>query len=120
MSSDEEKLTAYLDEDEATARAVDDNSAPRDGQWQPRGRHALETHNGWVLARAGSSGHDFRPGVVEHIARYDPARVLRYVEAVRAIIRESSGEGHGWAEHEPAYYAGLGYAVTLLAGIYED
>jgi len=76
-------VNARLDEDEAAAKAVEDNSAPWDGQWQPRERHALETFNGWVLAVSVPAGSDFRPGVVEHIARHDPARVLREIEGKR-------------------------------------
>lgn len=79
-------LSARLDEDEAAARAVKDNSAPWDGQWQPRERNALETRNGWVLAVSIPIGSDFAPGVVEHIARHDPARALREVAAGRAIL----------------------------------
>lgn len=79
-------MSARLDEEEAAAKAVDDNSAPWDGQWQPRERHALETYNGWVLAVSVPAGSDFQPGVVEHIARHDPARALREVEAKRARI----------------------------------
>ena len=46
-------LRAQVETDKAAALAVRDNSAPWDGQWQARGRHALETYNGWVLAIAG-------------------------------------------------------------------
>ena len=120
MSSDEEKLAAYLDEDEAAAKYIEDHSEPWRGRWEADENHRLRTYNGWTLAVPGTPDGEFAPGVLAHIARHDPARVLREVEAVRAIIRESSGEGHGWAEHEPSYYAGLGYAVTLLAAIYED
>ena len=79
-------LAARLDEDEAAAKAVEDRSEPWTGRWQPRERNALETYNGWVLAVSVPIGGDFAPGVVEHIARHDPARVLREVEAGRAIL----------------------------------
>jgi Family of unknown function (DUF6221) len=79
-------LNARLDEDEAAARAVEDNSAPWPGQWEADGNYALRTHNGWVLATAGTPGGEFRPGVLAHIVRHDPARVLREVEAKRARL----------------------------------
>jgi serine/threonine protein phosphatase PrpC len=94
-------LNARLGEDEAAANAVQDNSAPWPGQWEPRERHALQTHNGWVLAVADGHGGDFRSGVVEHIARHDPARVLRDVEARRRIIaRYEATQPPGYAEQE--------------------
>jgi hypothetical protein len=92
-------LKARLDEDAAAARAVNDHSEPWTGQWEPREQHALQTHNGWVLAVANAHGGDFAPGVVEHIARYDPARVLREVQAKRAILAvhapREGGDGAG-------------------------
>jgi uncharacterized protein DUF6221 len=88
-----EFLAARLDEDEAVAKAVRDGSAPWEGQWQLRDRLALETRNGWVIAVSPGlhmnldlAAREFAPGVVEHIARHDPARVLREVEAKRAIL----------------------------------
>ena len=43
-------LRARLDEDEQVARAVEDRSAPWDGQWVADGQHVLRTVNGHVLA----------------------------------------------------------------------
>ncbi len=103
-------LTARLDEDEAAAKAVEDNGAPWAGQWRPRERHALETYNGWVLAVSGPISGDFAPGVVEHIARYDPARALREVEAKRRLLAETwGGPDHRdmWEHH-----------VRLLASVW--
>jgi hypothetical protein len=135
--SSEEKLAARLDEDEALAKAA----AP--GPWLLENSDSDPYWNGhdWEFGPDASARHNvvrhwrikgphvtidtatndayFVPDL-RHIARHDPARASRFVDAVRAIIRESNGEGHGRAEHEPAYYAGLGYAVSLLAEIYED
>ena len=86
MSSDEELATfvaARLDEDEAAAKAIEDRSDPWPGQWVADGNHALRTYNGWVLAASVPTGSEFAPGVLAHIARHDPARVLREVEAKR-------------------------------------
>jgi hypothetical protein len=93
-------LTARLDEDEQVAQAVEDNSAPFDGQWKNDGGLALRTYNDWVLAYL-PDARPFRPGVLDHIARHDPARVLADVAAKRAILaRHSTGAGslrtHGW------------------------
>jgi hypothetical protein len=71
-----EFLEARLDDDEATAKAM-----PFEGEWSVR----LE--GAWQKVMAGSlpvaSGADV---VLPHIARHDPARVLRKVEAKRRII----------------------------------
>ncbi|NUL09052.1 DUF6221 family protein [Streptomyces lunaelactis] len=77
-------LRARLDEDEQVARAVEDRSAPWDGQWVADGNDAARTHNGHVLFY----GHNWplKAGLVDHIVRHDPARVLREVEAKRATL----------------------------------
>lgn len=78
-------LNARLDEDEAIARAVDDNSAPFDGQWKNDNNVALRTYNDWVLAYK-PNAEPWRTGVLDHIARHDPARVLAEVATKRAIV----------------------------------
>lgn len=84
-----EFLAARLDEDEAAALAVDDNSPPFNGQWKPDG-NALRTENDWVLFHG--HGRPLAPGLVEHVARHDPARVLREVHAKRAILDEHADD----------------------------
>jgi hypothetical protein len=83
-----DELIAFLRKeialDERIALAVQDNSAPFDGQWKVDGE-ALRTYNDWVLAYR-QDGKPFRPGVLDHIAHFDPARQLREVKAKRAII----------------------------------
>ena len=112
----EEELAARLDEDEAAAKLA----AREGGAWTQgdpgQGSCAITSLGGTVVYDEGSPD-EYQAA---HIARHDPARALRFVAAVRAIIRESSGEGHGWAEHEPAYYAGLEFAVVALTGIYHE
>jgi hypothetical protein len=77
-------LRAQLDADEATARAVKDNSAPWDGQWKADGPDRLRTYNDWVLFYGHT--HPLAPGLVDHVALHDPRRVLADVDAKRRII----------------------------------
>lgn len=82
-------LRAQLDEDERIARAVEDRSAPWDGQWMADGNSAVRTFNGHVLFYR----HDERPlkpGLADHVAEHDPARVLREIDAKRKILAECS------------------------------
>jgi hypothetical protein len=77
-------IRARLDEVERVARAVEDRSAPWDGQWKNDSDHALRTQNGWVLAHNG--GKPYAPGLLDHIALHDPASALRRVAADRRIV----------------------------------
>lgn len=80
-------LTARLDEEESALRAIQDNSEPWRGEWAgDEANFALRTRNGWSLARAVTVEAGFPPGVLAHIARHDPARVLREVAAKRARL----------------------------------
>jgi hypothetical protein len=79
-------VAARLDEDEAIAKAVEDNSAPFNGQWYNDEGHALRTANDWVLAYQ-HHGVTFPPGLLDHLARHDPARVLREAEAMRSVLK---------------------------------
>jgi uncharacterized protein DUF6221 len=79
--------------DEATARAaIWDEDAPWPGRWEADGDWALKTYNGWVLAA--SAAGEFAPGLLPHVARNDPARVLRRVKAVRDLLAEILAEPH--------------------------
>jgi hypothetical protein len=99
-------LRSRLDEDEQIARAVQDGSAPWDGQWVADPPHALRTRNGHVLAFSTwtTDGRnlpiDLKPGTVNHWARHDPARVLAEVDAKRRIIK-----AHPW-RREPDWPSG--------------
>lgn len=127
-----DSLRAALDEDEAVAKACgEDHICPdaRSGRWQVVGDRHVRYDNGageilrsvdvtgrscmWyeqIRVAGDPDGH-----VAAHIARHDPARVLAVTAAIRAIIAESEGEGRGWDECEPAYYAGVQFAVLALA-----
>jgi hypothetical protein len=120
-------LRERLDEDEQIARAVDDRSAPWDGQWVTDGSDALRTFNGHVLFY----GHNgpLKPGLVDHIARHDPARVLAEVEAKRRILDEIVPRMNEIDDHihgewgvgpiDPSTYESLGL-LRLLAAPYAD
>ena len=81
-----EFLRAAIDTDERLALAVEDRSAPWNGEWTaPEEGYGVRTHNGWTVV----SGHgqtSLPPGVAVHIANHDPARALREVAAKRAIL----------------------------------
>jgi hypothetical protein len=125
-------LRARLDEDEAAATAAtagpwewDDSTDI--GEWGHRGPKLMSATATWttsegrgpypvtVLAGYGYDawGLDVGDGDKAFIARYDPARVLREVEAKRAIVKSESSPY--LAGHAPA-------TVTLryLAAVYRD
>ena len=63
--------------------------------------------------------------VAGHVMRHDPARVLREVEAKRAIVAAYSEHADlDIADPEPEYAyghaAGLGFAVRQAAAVYSD
>jgi hypothetical protein len=96
-----------LDEDEAAAQAA----SP--GPWH------VSAESDEVLAADGItvadgfalSGRQLR-ATTEHIARHDPARVLREVEAKRAIL--------GWADSPALPGYERGYVIGALAAVYRD
>ena len=85
-------LRARLDEDEHVARSVEDRGAPWDGQWVADGDDAARTFNGHVLFY----GHNgpLKAGLVEHVTRHDPARVVREVEAKRRLLYQFEHRGN--------------------------
>lgn len=112
-------LSARIDEDEAAAKAIEDRSDPWPGQWVADGDYALRTYNGWVLAASVPTGSDFAPGVLPHIARHDPARSLRDVDAVRLIIAEYEGAFRIGGEDDE-YAGGVWMGLRALAARYSD
>lgn len=92
---------ARLDEDQTTAReGQPDPGDPRTGEWTAYGHQpgpkdrrqdrrvqmvGTETEQtGWMVCEVGQ--FDRAPMIAAHIARYDPARVLREVGAARRIL----------------------------------
>jgi hypothetical protein len=86
-------LRAQLDEDERVAWAALHPDAVQPGTWSadqyaddPERRHVSEDKAGhyWSVA------HEVLAPIADHIARHDPARVLRDVAAKRAIVDEAA------------------------------
>ena len=77
-------ITQQIDRVEEIARAVEDHSAPWDGQWVADGNDAARTYNRHVLFY----GHNYplKPGLVAHVVEHDPANVLRRCAADRKIL----------------------------------
>ena len=118
--------TARLDEIEAAARAAgEDHPAPeaRSGHWQDVGDRHVRYDNGAgeILRSVDVTGGpclwyeqirvagDPDGAVAAHIARHDPARVLREVNAMRAILRRyTDGDDALWV------------AVQELTSIWSD
>ena len=97
-----DELTGFL-----TARLGEDEAAAK--AWLPLGNPDDSNRN--------------------HIARHDPARVLREVEAKRKILaeytrvvelRKSYPEGYDPNDYHGLYESGLEEAVTHLAVVYSD
>lgn len=70
-------LRARLDEDEAAARRVDSS-------WRQIGNTGVIVASDGERAEECANGN--WAGIADHIARHDPARVLREVEAKRLLI----------------------------------
>lgn len=86
-----EFVNARLDEDEATAKAAlwADDSA----EWTAFHRASTSAYGRWVIVDSYEEGvTEIRAhaaddeGVARHIARFDPARVLREVKGKREIV----------------------------------
>jgi hypothetical protein len=92
-------VTARLDEDEAIAKAALDNALGIEGE--------LAQQAGPCVGETGYA----------HIARHDPARVLRQVEAVRALLAAYQPSGQGVAY---TLEAGLEFALGHLAAAWSD
>jgi hypothetical protein len=86
-------LRARLDEDEATAKAADH------GRWLPEDKgvsfEVQEPDGEWALG--GFVAADTHANA-DHIARHDPARVLREVEAGRMILAEHAAAHTAYRE----------------------
>jgi hypothetical protein len=102
-------LKARLDEDEAAA------SAASPGPWRlnAEGDEVLAVDDVTVAEAFALSGRQLR-ATADHIARHDPARVLREVAAGRAILTAY------WAASSQPEEGGLEAAVRHLAVVYSD
>ncbi|MFE7072685.1 DUF6221 family protein [Streptomyces sp. NPDC057620] len=112
-------LGAQLDEDERIARAVEDRSAPFDGQWMADGNSAVRTLNGHVLFYRHDSG-PLKPGLADHVVTHDPARVLREIEAKRDLLRLAQ-RAHDYPEtFMNGFASALEGTLRLFAAAYTD
>ena len=119
-------LRARLDEDEAAAKAV-----ARLGYTVDMGGTRLDEK--FSHARVRFAAEDGRSRIESdapaerHFGRHDPARVLREMEAKRAVlaeyepVAENDGyNGSGEPEYAFGWAEGLGAAVRALAAVYRD
>lgn len=137
-----EFISARLDEDERVARAAavfidtngEDDEDPGDA-WETNGVHVGTAIGSYHIATAEDSMHAHGPELAEHIARHDPARVLREIEAKRLVLgyadwarrifeEDERRESTGAVVHDAGYRMGQwhGYKAVLsaLASAYSD
>jgi hypothetical protein len=114
MTTITEFLLARVAEDEADARACIDD----DPHWLADGDDILQGDAGFATT-SGYFTQTRRPLANTHIARHDPARVLRQCEAIRRIVpiadAQSKWDALGSATDED------GWAILeALAAIWSD
>lgn len=110
-------LTAYLDEDERIARAA------TPGPWKlarQRGVEWVSSAEYWAVADC--SDADPARENAEHVAAWDPARVLREIDAKRKVIEqyESIGDPPPGEFGPDLSRAELGRVLRLVALPYSD
>ena len=107
-------LRAQLDADERSAMIA---AGPIGHNWQADGGSVFAEHPTDEIV-------DYAGQAAEHIAVHDPARVLRQVAAMRAIVDayERAYHGEQFAETEAQYArrVALEEAVEALATMYAD
>lgn len=117
-----EFLRARLDDDEAYARMAFADHNEAGPEWS-------EPWNGGVLTggRGGEVVDTFDSGLSSHMARHDPARALREVEAKRAVLdmalseQDASGRyGAGFNESREGWNDAQDYVLKQLAAVYAD
>jgi hypothetical protein len=114
-----EFVRARLDEDEATAREADGSD-----WWNESGVvHAIGGNNVHPLTDRWGDGRN-----ADQAARHDPARVLREVAALRAMVDKDEGAASEYGDgSELSGYGDTGYTVwrahftmCTLAAIWSD
>jgi hypothetical protein len=108
-------LRAQLDEEHEAATVADALTRP------PWVAHVQQDANGRNVTDSVQDGDDYavvhvsdgtpERAVAEHIARWDPARVLAEVDAKRRILDELDKD----QPYAPDYWTGLEVAIGLLA-----
>ncbi|MBM4683829.1 hypothetical protein GS532_07805 [Rhodococcus hoagii] len=134
MSDIVEFLRARLDEDEQTATAATSATFGEDPTWTSKDDGTGEQTHGYVMADhtaiCGHDSDDVLLPIADHIARNDPARVLREVEVKRAILtQEEAARAHYEHIKSSVTYpveTPIGQVVALatvirhLAAVYSD
>ena len=91
---------ARLDEDEKLARQLSKGGNPAIGVAGRWNAYREGGDDGWAIeddaARKPAPGIIGNRTVAAHIARHDPARVLRQVAAGRRILARHHDDGHGY------------------------
>ena len=115
-------LLARIAEDEEAARGTQHNDGPRTLEWRPGGKRRLSFDNGrgeaYEAVFAGNwdrvliARDDGR--LADHIARWDPARVLAECQAKRRIV-----ERYAYL-YEHGDSGDMRWALPLLALPYAD
>ncbi|MER5649651.1 DUF6221 family protein [Streptosporangium sp. NPDC002524] len=109
-------ILAHLDEDEETAHGAAEEAG--EAEWSPGGDYSdtVRTEEAGIAVAAGPWSDGFLPdGLRDHIARHDPARTLRLVEALRKLLEAHLGYyGDGDDEYLPVP------TISILAGIWDD
>lgn len=127
-------LRAQLDEDERICRATlwDDDASLGSGRWiaYDRGPRDGFREARWVVIDGADEGVvDSRPqaaddeAVTRHIAEHDPARVLREIDAKRAVVAayaEVAENDVAEFEYARGWANALGFAVRQYALVYTD
>ncbi|MBM4549356.1 hypothetical protein GS445_06580 [Rhodococcus hoagii] len=125
MSDIVEFLRARLDEDEQTATAAVAATFGGCPTWTSKDDGTGRQTHGYAMADhtaiCGHDGDDVLLPVADHIARHDPARVLREVEAKRRVINGWSDPfGNLNAEQADAARVEKARVLHSLAAVYSD
>ena len=120
-----EFLRARLDEDEQTATAATSATFGEDPTWTSKDDGTGEQTHGYVMADhtaiCGHDGDDVLLPVADHIARHDPARVLREVEAKRQLLtRYEVHRDAAFPDYEGGYASAMDDALAILAAVHSD
>ena len=115
-----EFLRAKLDEDEAAARAVENDDYPWLGQWD----RSLRAHgDGTLTPNFTVTNTEFVSSLLAHFVRHAPARVLREVAVWRRLLLEYQtaplDAAYGGTERETGFRLALSAALKAKIATYE-
>lgn len=120
-----EFLQARLDEDEQTATAAISATFGGDSTWTSKDDGTGRQTHGYVMADhtaiCGHDDDDVLLPIADHIARYDPARVLREVEAKRRVLADYElYKDAKYPDSDGGHAMALEVVLDLLAAVYSD